>query len=226
MAMRIHLVDIVENRGHKNYCYQRFLAEKSPFDSFRFDFRGNGESGRSIHAPRSIKVFSLEILRQGRHGRFRSCLELSTRKIWLSYMGFSGTFSRYILVPSLILGANAAFHYVVLRDGSIPLIVNASGRFMSELLKARIEKFYPDGLQSGSFIEKWTFPGGEIRERRTPAEEILGISSLDNKIGLNLGFLVDFSGSVAEFMFGLDVIWDSRSRISLVDEINEDCSYY
>ena len=46
----------VDGRGHKNYCYQRYLAEEAPFDSFRFDFRGNGDSGRSIHAPRTLKV--------------------------------------------------------------------------------------------------------------------------------------------------------------------------
>jgi len=47
---------ILRYRGHKNYCYQRFLAEKAPFDSFRFDFRGNGDSGRSINLPRTLKV--------------------------------------------------------------------------------------------------------------------------------------------------------------------------
>ncbi|KAI8084984.1 ectomycorrhiza-regulated esterase, partial [Halteromyces radiatus] len=30
--------------GHKNYLYQRLLAEKLPYSSFRFDFRGNGDS--------------------------------------------------------------------------------------------------------------------------------------------------------------------------------------
>jgi hypothetical protein len=58
--------------GHKNYCYHRQLAEKSPFDSFRFDFRGNGDSGRSIHAVRTLKVFRLSQMtvvdRAGRHG--------------------------------------------------------------------------------------------------------------------------------------------------------------
>ena len=48
--------DKLIDRGHKNYCYQRILAEISPFDSFRFDFRGNGDSGRSIHAVRTLKV--------------------------------------------------------------------------------------------------------------------------------------------------------------------------
>jgi pimeloyl-ACP methyl ester carboxylesterase len=45
--------------GHKNYCYHRQLAEKAPFDSFRFDFRGNGDSGRCIHAVRTLKVCQL-----------------------------------------------------------------------------------------------------------------------------------------------------------------------
>lgn len=30
--------------GHKDYLYHRLLAQKLPYSSFRFDFRGNGES--------------------------------------------------------------------------------------------------------------------------------------------------------------------------------------
>lgn len=96
-------------------------------------------------------------------------------------MGISRSFKRYFRWFRW-LGANAAFHYVVLRDQSIPLIVNCSGRFRSELLKTRIEEFYPGGLQSGSYIEKWSLPGGKYRERRTPAEEIIGLSNTDNKL--------------------------------------------
>ena len=63
-AYRSHLDELIVGfRGHKNYCYQRYLAEKSPFDSFRFDFRGNGDSGRSIHACRILKVCSLDVIR-------------------------------------------------------------------------------------------------------------------------------------------------------------------
>lgn len=83
-------------------------------------------------------------------------------------------------------GANAAFHYVVMRDQSIPLIVNCSGRFTSELLRTRIEKFYPGGLQRGSYIEIWKYPGGVIKERRTPAEEVLSMSRVNNKLGIIL----------------------------------------
>ena len=70
-----------------------------------------------------------------------------------------------------------------MRDQSIPLIINASGRFTSELLRTRIEQYYPGGLQSGSYVEKWLLPGGKTRERRTPAEEILSLSNTDTKIG-------------------------------------------
>jgi hypothetical protein len=83
----------------------------------------------------------------------------------------------------LTIGANAAFRYVIMRDRSIPFIINASGRFTSELLRTRIEQYYPGGLQSGSYIETWLLPGGKTRERRTPAEEILSLSNTDNKIG-------------------------------------------
>lgn len=84
----------------------------------------------------------------------------------------------------LTVGANAAFQYVVMRDRSIPLIVNCSGRFTSELLRTRIEIFYPGGLQSGSYLETWSLPGGKYRERRTPAEEINALSNTDNKMGM------------------------------------------
>lgn len=50
---------LLKLRGHKNYCYQRYLAGIAPFDNFRFDFRGNGDSGRSIHAARTLKVIVL-----------------------------------------------------------------------------------------------------------------------------------------------------------------------
>src|SRR5271170_5592963 len=75
-----------------------------------------------------------------------------------------------------------------MRDRSIPLIVNCSGRYMSELLKTRIEMFYPGGLQSGSYIETWTLPGGKTRERRTPAEEIISLSNADSKMGTTSHF--------------------------------------
>src|ERR1700694_1802695 len=75
MDMRMTLGYIIDNRGHKNYCYQRHLAEKSPFDSFRFDFRGNGDSGRSIHAPRTLKVYPSWLA--------------DDRMIWMTWITFS-----------------------------------------------------------------------------------------------------------------------------------------
>jgi len=91
--------------------------------------------------------------------------------------------SRWTIARLMWIGANAAFQYVLFRDRSIPIIVNVSGRFRSELLRTRIEEWYPGGLQSGSYIEKWSLPGGRYRERRTPADEIISLSSTDNKLG-------------------------------------------
>ncbi|KAI8391055.1 uncharacterized protein BYT42DRAFT_180669 [Radiomyces spectabilis] len=31
--------------GHKDYLFQRLMAQELPYSTFRFDFRGNGESG-------------------------------------------------------------------------------------------------------------------------------------------------------------------------------------
>ena len=63
---------------------------------------------------------------------------------------------------------------------------------MSELLRRRIEEFYPGGLQNGSYTEQWPLPGGKTCERRTSVEEILNISSTDNKIGLHYPLYASF----------------------------------
>jgi hypothetical protein len=85
----------------------------------------------------------------------------------------------------LIQGANAAFHYVVMRDRSIPLIVNCSGRFDARFLRTLVEKLYPGKLETGTFIERWPLPGGLTCERQTPAEEIISMSNIDNGIGIS-----------------------------------------
>lgn len=43
--------------GHKNYLFQPLLAEKLPYSSFRFDFRGNGDSeGEAGYANMAVGV--------------------------------------------------------------------------------------------------------------------------------------------------------------------------
>ena len=70
-----------------------------------------------------------------------------------------------------------------MRDQSIPLIINASGRFVSEILRTRLEQYHPDAIRVGWFIETWRLPGGKTQERQTPVEEIISLSKTDNKIG-------------------------------------------
>jgi hypothetical protein len=87
---------------------------------------------------------------------------------------------------------------------------------MSHLLKTRIEKLYPGKLQAGSyFIEKWTLPGGKTRERQTPAEEIINISSLDNKIGSSHNSMNNVSCATTSLRLCLDYIRHSGSCILL-----------
>lgn len=56
-------------QGHKNYLFQRLLGEKLPYSSFRFDFRGNGDSSGTAgygniavkharYTPHTIKGFT------------------------------------------------------------------------------------------------------------------------------------------------------------------------
>jgi hypothetical protein len=83
---------------------------------------------------------------------------------------------------------------------------------MSELLKTRIEMFYPGGLQSGSYIETWNLPGGKTRERRTPAEEIISLSNTDNKMGTHTRIQCsENSRAITSVMLCFDDIWVSRS---------------
>lgn len=44
MAPCMWQTDLYAIQGHKNYLFQRLLGEKLPYSSFRFDFRGNGDS--------------------------------------------------------------------------------------------------------------------------------------------------------------------------------------
>jgi hypothetical protein len=82
---------------------------------------------------------------------------------------------------------------------------------MSELLKTRIEQFYPGGLQSGSYLEKWSLPGGKYRERHTPAEEIISLSSTDNKIGTPLkSSSNNISCTVTSLGLCFDYLWIGR----------------
>lgn len=43
--------------GHKDYLFHRLLAQELPYSSFRFDFRGNGEStGEPGYANMEVRV--------------------------------------------------------------------------------------------------------------------------------------------------------------------------
>ncbi|KAJ8098643.1 tyrosine phosphatase family-domain-containing protein [Lipomyces tetrasporus] len=116
--------------GHKNYCYQKMLARKlseSPLGlySFRFDFRGCGESAE-IESPdgRTLDEDLHDIMDVLHYVR-------EIKKLYL--LGLAGH-SR---------GALAGLCYAVRFDHSIPNIINCSGRFRAEQIRDRVGRQSP-----------------------------------------------------------------------------------
>ncbi|KAK9372207.1 tyrosine phosphatase family-domain-containing protein [Lipomyces chichibuensis] len=116
--------------GHKNYCYQKILAHRfaeSPLGlySFRYDFRGCGESaeiessnGRTLdedfHDIKDVLHYVREV-----------------KKLYvLALVGHSR-------------GALAGLCYSVRFDHSIPNIINCSGRFRAEQIRDRVARQSP-----------------------------------------------------------------------------------
>ena len=159
--------------GHKDYCYQKQLAESSTeYDAFRFDFRGCGDSAReivlsdttntsfkSMHAVRCVADDIEDMAAVVRYLRS----ELGYR-VW-SLVGHSR-------------GSLAGFYYVLRHDPTIPMLVNVSARYSSGGLRDRVEAAVPGGLTRGSYIEHWRFKG-RTYDRHTPAAEIHYNSTLD-----------------------------------------------
>ncbi|KAI8799978.1 Alpha/Beta hydrolase protein [Cladochytrium replicatum] len=98
--------------GHKDYLHQRLLAKCLPFPSFRFDFRGNGESTYPQRKNDPFIYFKEDV----RDLNLVIDTLLSCR--WNVYAIVSHSWA----VP-------VALHVVVTRPNVIRAIVNIAGRF-------------------------------------------------------------------------------------------------
>ncbi|KAK9237534.1 tyrosine phosphatase family-domain-containing protein [Lipomyces kononenkoae] len=116
--------------GHKNYCYQKFLAHKlaeKPLGlySLRYDFRGCGESA-GIESPNGRTLDEdFHDIKDVLH-YVRDVMKLYV----LALVGHSR-------------GALAGLCYAVRFDHTIPNIVNCSGRFRAEQIRDRVARQSP-----------------------------------------------------------------------------------
>ncbi|KAK2465306.1 hypothetical protein APHAL10511_002660 [Amanita phalloides] len=120
--------------GHKDYLYQRQLAERLPIDSFRFDFRGNNEStGQWKQGDIIGNVKDIEHV--------------------VDYL--QNTFG---YVPQLLighsLGSLASFYWICHTDigQRLPAFVNVSGRYrMHKVYESNSAKAWQKGFDEQGY---------------------------------------------------------------------------
>ncbi|KAG2174648.1 hypothetical protein INT44_006912, partial [Umbelopsis vinacea] len=105
--------------GHKNYLFQKLLAQKLPYESFRFDFRGNGDSDGTT-----------------RFGNISDDVE--DIKTVTSYFESKG-YEIYAIVGHS-RGSVASFRYASTCRVPVPHIVNVAGRYRMNLIRGRQTK--------------------------------------------------------------------------------------
>ncbi|KAK9469458.1 tyrosine phosphatase family-domain-containing protein [Lipomyces arxii] len=148
--------------GHKNYCYQKMLAHRLAQSdlglySFRFDFRGCGESAE-IESPngRTLDEDYYDI---------RDVLKYVREQLQL-----------YVLaLVAHSRGAVAALMYAAKYDPTIPNLINCSGRFRTEQIKERVAKFSRTWEEDGGY---WVDIPRYMKTQRVwvPAEETLSLA--------------------------------------------------
>ncbi|CAG8502066.1 4770_t:CDS:10 [Ambispora gerdemannii] len=114
--------------GHKNYCYQEQLAKSLPFDNFRFDFRGSGDSeGEASFACLQDDLDDIDTV--------------------LSYLVKEYGYRPFTIIAHS-KGAGTVLSYAATRNRTLPHIVNVSGMYyLSDYLKI-LPKQLHDALET------------------------------------------------------------------------------
>ncbi|KAI7899279.1 protein-tyrosine phosphatase-like protein [Cokeromyces recurvatus] len=94
--------------GHKDYLFHRLLAQTLPYTSFRFDFRGNGESEGS---PGYCNILE-------------DADDIHTVAKYFENLGYE-----IYAVIGHSRGALSSFKYATTCEKPLPIMVNISGRF-------------------------------------------------------------------------------------------------
>lgn len=160
--------------GHKNYCYQSILAKdlatKLGTYSFRFDFRGCGDSqenededfGRKVEQDVEDIEIVLNVFTNGLNYKDIN-INLMPNSI-ISHSRGSVAMFRWALKQQELLDSNKPYQFV-------PNLINTSGRFISSLLLEQKSPF------TGSFLNQYRF--GKYQEIKTKDGEIQDLGSQD-----------------------------------------------
>lgn len=162
--------------GHKNYCYQALVAEalatKLGMYSFRFDFRGCGDSQENEQPEKGRKVLEdiedielvYDVFKRG--GDYA---EIGTNLVPNSIIGHSrGSVSmfQWALKQQTRLEMGQSFQFV-------PNLINCSARYMAKRLLRDLEG-------KGAFASVLNqYRLGEYRDIKIPAEEVIDLASQD-----------------------------------------------
>ncbi|KAL1922120.1 uncharacterized protein VTP21DRAFT_10762 [Calcarisporiella thermophila] len=150
--------------GHKNYCFQRLLAESLPFDNYRFDFRGEGESeGMSPYDDAEGNVADLSTV--------------------VNHFENEGYFIYALIGHSR--GAFACLKYASLHNRTIPHVVNIAGRFHMRLVlknfeNAEMAPHLLEQLERMGYFNATVVCGNYTKSYQISRQQILNTSKLDN----------------------------------------------
>ncbi|KAF9453161.1 alpha/beta-hydrolase [Macrolepiota fuliginosa MF-IS2] len=122
--------------GHKDYLFQRRLADRFPMDSFRFDFRGNYETGGTW--------------KQG-------ALDEDIQDLNAVVAYLKSTYGYKIeLIVGHSRGSLVAFRWIATtEDGrNVPAFVNVSGRYrMRKILETPAAKVWQESFEKQGYFE-------------------------------------------------------------------------
>ncbi|KAL1917581.1 uncharacterized protein VTP21DRAFT_3974 [Calcarisporiella thermophila] len=153
--------------GHKNYLFQRLLAENLPIDNFRFDFRGNGESdGMTRYSNIDDDVEDLKDI--------------------VKYFRQRGYFIYALVGHSR--GSIACMKYTCLFERSIPIMVNIAGRYHMAAIWSYINSIsnFKEELKTRGYYNQVYFSRGQWISRQVSRENIEQYAKWDNS------YLLDF----------------------------------
>ncbi|TFY75802.1 hypothetical protein EWM64_g8210 [Hericium alpestre] len=137
---------------HKDYVFQKDLAQRLPLDSFRFDFRGNFESsGKYVSCGFVEDMQDIELVAE----------HLAT------VFGYD-----VALVVAHSRGAMAAFAWLCTseRGRPVPALVNASARYRMDMMSALAAKYSASFAEKGYYDDEVVIARQRVTKRIWPAD--------------------------------------------------------
>ncbi|CAG8600599.1 15222_t:CDS:10 [Funneliformis mosseae] len=154
-------------QAHKNFSFQPELAKELPFDSYRFDFRGSGESD----------FISID------YGNAKD--EIEDIDTVVKYLENEYGYQLYAII-SHSLGNIATYQYATNLNRNIPHLVAISARYyFNSLLKFYPKEYMKKFKNDGFKIDEHKFDG-QIKRIMTTYDSFLNFISIDMSFVHNL----------------------------------------